>query len=136
MVAHGNVVPAEFGECNSGDAHGAAVESGDSAGYKTEFCVLKNQPNRKHKQTTPPPAPQTKICREDEEVNGRRKPRAVDPREKMNEAAENTRSRGGRKLNLLGKIQKAGTNEVLCGALILQKLHSLRDVYCVSKTVE
>lgn len=50
---------------------------------------------------------------------------------------ENTGSGGGGKLNLLGKIQKAGTNkELLCSALILQKLDSLRDVYCVSKTVD
>lgn len=126
----------EFGECGSGDAHDAAVESGDDAGYKTEFWALKNQLNRKPKWTPSLLPPQTKICREDEEVNGRRKPRAADPREKMNEAAENTRSRGG-KLNLLGKIQKAGTNkELLCRALMLQKLDSLRDVYCVSKTVD
>lgn len=68
-------------------------------------------------------------------MNGRRKPRAAEPREKMNVAAENTRSGG--KLNLLGKIQKAGTNkELLCSALILQKRDSLRDIYCVSKTVD
>lgn len=54
----------------------------------------------------------------------------------MNEAAENTRSRRGGKLNLLGKLEKAGTNkELLFSALSFQKLDSLRDVYCVSKTV-
>lgn len=54
----------------------------------------------------------------------------------MNEAAENTRSRHGGKLNLLGKLEKAGTNkELLFSALSFQKLDSLRDVYCVSKTV-
>lgn len=40
------------------------------------------------------------------------------------------------KLNLLGKLEKAGTNkELLFSALSFQKLDSLRDVYCVSKTV-
>lgn len=35
----------EFGECNSGDVHGAAVKSVDGAEYKTEFWALKNQPD-------------------------------------------------------------------------------------------
>lgn len=116
---------------------GMHMKSEDDAGYKTEFWALKKSTKQKLKWTSSLLPPQTKICREDEEVNGRRKPRAADPREKMNEAAENTRSRGSGKLNLLGKIQKEGTNKELLGsALILQKLDSLRDVYCVSKTVD
>lgn len=127
-----------FGECNSEDAHDAAVKSGDGAGYKTEFWALKKSTKQKTQMNTFPLAPPRqkyvgKMKRWMEEENLE----LLNPRDKMNEAAENTRSRGDGKLNLSGKIQKAGTNKELLGsALILQKLDSLRDVYCVSETVD